>query len=92
MYPFPLKFISLCKRTDRSGITERERSCLKCDVLIAVLLEENLDPLGQGTTGLISWQGAVMLSTWADAFGEEALGGKRVLELGSGEPSSVETI
>ena len=40
------------------------------------------DPLSQGTTGLISWQGAVLLSAWADTFGESSLAGKRVLELG----------
>ena len=47
-----------------------------------VLLEENRDPLSQGTTGLISWQGAVLLSAWSDSFGDSVLAGKRVLELG----------
>ncbi len=49
-----------------------------------VLLEENRDPLGQGTTGLISWQGAVFLSEWADSVGGATLEGKHVVELGSG--------
>ena len=40
------------------------------------------DPLSQGTTGLISWQGAVLLSAWSDSFGDSVLAGKRVLELG----------
>ncbi|TRY63825.1 hypothetical protein TCAL_04900 [Tigriopus californicus] len=48
-----------------------------------VLLEENRDPLGQGTTGLISWQGACMLGAWFETFGDQ-LEGKRILELGSG--------
>ena len=33
-----------------------------------VLLEENRDPIGHGTTGLISWQGAIMLSCWSQTF------------------------
>ena len=40
------------------------------------------DPLSQGTTGLISWQGAMLLSAWSDSFGDSVLAGKRVLELG----------
>lgn len=50
-----------------------------------VLLEENRDPIGQGTTGLISWQGAVLLTSWAQTFGNEVFKeGQKVLELGSG--------
>ena len=49
-----------------------------------VLLEENRDPIGHGTTGLVSWQGAQMLSSWAETFGPSQLEGKRILELGSG--------
>lgn len=51
--------------------------------LRVVLLEENRDPLGQGTTGLISWQGACMLGAWFETFGDQ-LEEKRILELGSG--------
>lgn len=29
------------------------------------LIEENRDRMGHGTTGLISWQGAVALALWA---------------------------
>ncbi len=49
-----------------------------------VLLEENRDPIGQGTTGLISWQGALALTAWAEALGTDVLKDRRVLELGSG--------
>ena len=42
-----------------------------------------LNVLGHGTTGLVSWQGAVLLSNWADTF-QDLLKGKDVLELGSG--------
>jgi hypothetical protein len=48
-----------------------------------VLLEENRDPLSHGTTGLISWQGAWMLSDWAFTF-TDFLKDQDVLELGSG--------
>lgn len=48
------------------------------------LLEENRDPLSQGTTGLVSWQGALALAAWADTFGTSVLAGRDVLELGSG--------
>ena len=44
------------------------------------------DPLSQGTTGLISWQGAMLLSAWSDSFGDSVLAGKRVLELGMDVP------
>ena len=44
--------------------------------ILVTLLEENRDPLGQGTTGLISWQGAVMLQAWADTFGHDILQGE----------------
>ncbi len=49
-----------------------------------VLLEENRDPMSSATTGLISWQGARALLEWASALGPGALGGRRVLEIGSG--------
>ena len=55
-----------------------------------VLLEENRDPLSQGTTGLISWQGAVLLSAWSDSFGDSVLAGKRVLELGRFLPVGIQ--
>ncbi len=48
-----------------------------------VLLEENRGPLERGTTGLISWQGAWMLYTWARTFADE-IKDRHVLELGSG--------
>jgi len=38
-----------------------------------------------GTTGLISWQGAQMLMSWAETFGTSFLANRRhILELGSG--------
>ena len=49
---------------------------------LVTLLEENRDPLGQGTTGLISWQGAVMLQAWADTFAEEHLEGENKCTMG----------
>lgn len=48
-----------------------------------VLLEENRDPIGHGTTGLITWQGSMLLLNWAETFAT-FIQDKIVIELGSG--------
>ena len=47
------------------------------------LLEENRDLIGHGTTGLTSWQGALITAEWAQNYAR-LFDGKKVLELGSG--------
>ncbi|CAB4069555.1 EEF2KMT [Lepeophtheirus salmonis] len=55
----------------------------RCYGEYVTLLEENKSIFGHGTTGLTSWQGALMLTDWF-VINNKILKGKRIIELGSG--------
>ncbi|KAG5310935.1 EF2KT methyltransferase, partial [Acromyrmex insinuator] len=51
--------------------------------LNCVTLKESTNLISQGTTGLCSWQGAIVLSQWCEE-NKEQFCGKNILELGCG--------
>ena len=77
-------FSAWCRPNEEDSSVQSSKYVFKTYCSDIVLLEENADPMSQGTTGLVSWQGALVLKHWAESVGEHVLRDKRVLELGSG--------
>ncbi|XP_019888495.1 putative protein N-methyltransferase FAM86B1 isoform X2 [Ooceraea biroi] len=77
-YPIKTSYQRAFLKSLMQKITESENGTLSC-----ITLKESTNLISKGSTGLCSWQGALVLSKWC-AENMKQLYGKSVLELGCG--------